>query len=89
MEEGIWTPKNFGVAPLCQTPSWCYGGREEGRGTEKEKKGRKDENGRGGKLEQADPVWTQQTRREYPRGKSRVWGGDRIFWDCVKYCLPS
>jgi len=45
------------VAPLCQTPTWFLrgrgeGGRREGRGTERAKRVREDEKGRGEKLEQ-------------------------------------
>jgi len=57
-------PEIFGVAPLCQTSSWRGGeGKGEGRGTRRKKRDRKEENGRGGKLEQgrrltkASPVW--------------------------------
>jgi len=52
---GFGPPKNFGVAPLCQLvlrgPLRGWGGKE-GRGTEREKRGRNEEKGRGGKLEQ-------------------------------------
>jgi len=69
--EGYFPPKNFDVAPLCQTLGVLMGPlrREEGRereGGEKNgngKEGRKEEKGSGAKLEQgrrlakAGPVW--------------------------------